>query len=200
MLILAFDTATDVAASALVWDGEVLGEQASRAVTLLADIDALLRRGGVKRTQLEGLVVGTGPGSFTGLRMGLATARALAFALELPVAGVSTLTALAAGAPGALPVIDARRREVFCLVEGRPHVLEPHELVLPYGSVCVGDGAVRYRSELEAAGASVPADGDERHHVRARLHVELARDFGPAELVEPLYLRVPDADRTLTGT
>ncbi|MBA3332210.1 MAG: tRNA (adenosine(37)-N6)-threonylcarbamoyltransferase complex dimerization subunit type 1 TsaB [Actinobacteria bacterium] len=200
MLILAFDTATDSAASALVWDGEVLGEQASRAVTLLADVDSLLRRGGVKRTQLEGLVVGTGPGSFTGLRMGLAVARALAFALELPVAGVSTLAALAAGAPGALPVIDARRREVFCLVQGRPHVLKPHELVLPPGSVCVGDGALRYRSELEAAAASVPPDGDERHRVRARLHVELARDFGPAELVEPLYLRVPDADRTLKET
>ncbi len=200
MLILAFDTATSSAASALVWDGEVLGEQTSRAVTLLADIDSLLRRGGVKRTQLEGLVVGTGPGSFTGLRMGLATARALAFALELPVAGVSTLAALAAGAPGARPVLDARRQEVFCLVESRPQVMRPHELVLPHGSVCVGDGALRYRSELEAAGASVPPDADERHRVRARHHVGLARDFGPAELVEPLYLRVPDADRTLKET
>jgi len=72
--------------------------------------------------------------------------------------------------------------------------------VLPHGSVCVGDGALRYRSELEAAGASVPPDGDERHRVRARHHVGLARDFGPAELVEPLYLRVPDADRTLKET
>src|ERR687891_2251777 len=105
MLILAFDTATDVATSALVWDGEVLGEQASKAITLLEDVDALLRRGGVRESQVEALAVGTGPGSFTGLRMGLATVRALAFALELPAAGVSTLAALAAGAPGALPVI-----------------------------------------------------------------------------------------------
>src|SRR5918998_4049440 len=125
MLILAFDTATDVATSALVWDGEVLGEQASRAVTLLEDVDALLRRGGVRDTQVEGIAVGTGPGSFTGLRMGLAVARALSFALEIPVAGVSTLDVLAAGAPGAVPVIDARRREVFALVDGAPRCLVP---------------------------------------------------------------------------
>jgi tRNA A37 threonylcarbamoyladenosine modification protein TsaB len=61
MLLLAFDTATDVATSALVWDGEVLGEQASRAVSLLEDVDALLRRGGVRDSQLEGIVVGVGP-------------------------------------------------------------------------------------------------------------------------------------------
>src|SRR4029453_15935717 len=115
MLILAFDTATDDATSALVWDGEVLGEQVSRPVSVLEDVDALLRRGGVRDSQLEGLVVGIGPGSFTGLRMGLATARALAFSLELSLAGVSTLDALAAGAPGAVPVIDPRRREALTL-------------------------------------------------------------------------------------
>src|ERR687896_961266 len=149
MLILAFDTATDVATSALVWDGEVLGEQASRAVTLLEDVDALLRRGGVRHEQLEGIAVGTGPGSFTGLRMGLATARALAFALDVPLAGVGTLDALAAGAPGAIPVIDARRREVFALVNGKPAVLAPGELPVHSGRQYVGDGAERYREKIE---------------------------------------------------
>jgi len=195
MLILAFDTATDVATSALVWDGEVLGELRSRPVTVLEDVDALLRRGGVRDTQLEALAVGVGPGSFTGLRMGLATARALAFALDLPVAGVSTLDALAAGAPGAVPVVDARRREVFALVDGQPRVLPPADLDVAPGTVCVGDGALRYRAVLEGAGAEVPPDDDERHLPRARFHAALARDFGPAELVEPLYLRVPDAER-----
>ncbi len=197
MLILAFDTATDVATSALVWDGEVLGELRSRAVTLLEDVDALLRRGGLRDSQLEGIAVGTGPGSFTGLRIGLATARALSFALDAPVAGVSTLDALAAGAPGATPVIDARRREVFTLVDGDPRVLPPAELDLVAGSVCVGDGAVRYRDVLSAAGASVPPDESDAHVPLARFHALLARDFGPAEQVEPVYLRVPDADRTL---
>jgi tRNA threonylcarbamoyladenosine biosynthesis protein TsaB len=197
LLILAFDTATDVATSALVWDGEVLGEQRSRALTVLEDVDALLRRGGVRDSQLEGLVVGTGPGSFTGLRMGLAAARSLAFALDLPVAGVTTLAALAAGTPDALPVIDARRREVFTLVAGEPAVLPPAELAPDAGTVCVGDGAVRYRSLLEQAGADVPPDDAEAHVPRARFHAALAGDFGPAELVEPVYLRAPDAGRSL---
>jgi tRNA threonylcarbamoyladenosine biosynthesis protein TsaB len=198
MLIVAFDTATDVATSALVWDGEVLGELASRPVSVLEDIDALLRRGGVRDSQLEGIVVGIGPGSFTGLRMGLATARALAFSLELPLAGVSTLDALAAGAPGATPVIDARRREVFALVDGEPVVLPPTELPLERGRSYVGDGAVRYRDVIEAAGGAVPPDDSELHLPRARFHAELAGEFGLPELVQPMYLRVPDVDRTRT--
>jgi tRNA threonylcarbamoyladenosine biosynthesis protein TsaB len=192
MLILAFDTATDVATSALVADGEVLGERSSRAVTLLEDVDALLRQAGTHTRDVDALAVGIGPGSFTGVRIGLSTARGLALALGVPVAGVSTLDALAAGAPGALPVIDARRREVF--VPAR--VLAPADVEVETGRLCVGSGAVRYREVLEAKGAEVPPDGDERHVPRARFHAQLARDFRPAEQVEPLYLRLPDADKT----
>lgn len=190
MLILAFDTATDRATSALVDDGEVLGERVSRASTLLADVDALLRQAGAHPRDIGGLALGTGPGSFTGIRIGLAAARGLALALGVPAAGVSTLDALAAGAPGATPVIDAKRREVFVL---GPRALAPSDLSLAAGTVCVGDGAVRYRDVLELAGAAVPPDDDERHLPRARFHAELARDFGPVELVEPLYVRLPDA-------
>src|SRR6478752_5139462 len=118
MLTLAFDTATDVATSALVRDEEVLGERSSRAVTVLADADELLSEAGHVPADLDLLVVGVGPGSFTGVRIGLAAARGLGLALDLPVAGVSTLDALAAGAPGAVPVIDARRGEVFTVVSG----------------------------------------------------------------------------------
>jgi tRNA threonylcarbamoyladenosine biosynthesis protein TsaB len=196
VLTLSFDTATNVATSALVWDGEVLGELRSRPVSVLEDLDALLRRGGVRQAQLEGIVVGTGPGSFTSLRMGLATARALCFALDVPLAGVSTLDALAAGAEGALPLIDARRREVFA-GDGAPRVVPPEELQLEPGTVCVGDGAVRYRGLLEERGAEVPPDGDDVHVPRARFHAQLARDFGPPELIEPIYLRIPDAERAL---
>jgi tRNA threonylcarbamoyladenosine biosynthesis protein TsaB len=198
MLILAFDTATDVATSALVWDGEVLGELASRPVSVLEDLDALLRRGGVRDTQVEGVVVGTGPGSFTSLRMGVATARTLAFAWDVGLAGVSTLEALAAGAPGAAPVIDARRREVFTLVDARPVVLPPAELPVERGKTYVGDGAVRYRAEIETAGGDVPPDESELHLPRARFHAELAQEFGPPDRVAPMYLRVPDVDRAHT--
>jgi tRNA threonylcarbamoyl adenosine modification protein YeaZ len=149
MLILAFDTATDVATSALVGDGEVLGERMSRAVTLLEDVDALLRQAGTHTRDLVALAVGIGPGSFTGVRIGLSTARGLALALDIPVAGVSTLAALAAGAPGAVPVIDARRREVF--VPGR--VLSPEDLEVEPGRRYVGSGAVRYRDVLASTSA-----------------------------------------------
>lgn len=192
MLILAFDTATDVATSALVSDGEVLGERSSRAVTLLEDVDALLRQAGTHTRDLEALAVGIGPGSFTGVRIGLSTARGLALALGIPVAGVSTLDALAEGAPAALPVIDARRQEIF--IPGA--VLAPADLEVEAGRLCVGSGAVRYRDVLEAKGADIPPDADERHLPRARFHAQLARDFGAAEEVEPLYLRLPDADKT----
>jgi tRNA threonylcarbamoyladenosine biosynthesis protein TsaB len=198
VLTLALDTATDVATVALVEDERVLGERRSRAVRVLADAADLLADADRAPRELGRLVVGTGPGSFTGTRIGLAAARGLALALDLPVAGVSTLAALASGAPGALPVIDARRREVFTLAPaGGPACARPEELELVPGTLCVGDGAVRYRALLEDAGAEVPPDASDLHVPWARLHAALARDFGPAELVEPIYLRVPDAEKAL---
>lgn len=195
--MLAFDTATEVATSALVDDGEVLAERSSRARTLLEDVDALLRQGGANARDLDALAVGIGPGSFTGVRIGLATARGLALALDLPGAGVSTLAALAAGAPEAIPVVDARRREVFALIDGEPSVLAPADLTFEPGTVCVGDGARRYREVFEAGGAVIPSDDDERHLPRARFHAALAGALGPVDEIEPLYLRVPDAARSV---
>jgi len=193
VLTLAFDTATSAATSALVDGDEVLGERISRAQTLLEDVDALLRQAGAHPADLQRLAIGIGPGSFTGVRIGLAAARGLALSLGVEGAGVSTLAALAAGAPGAVPVIDAKRREVFSLLSGEPAVLRPDELLVA-GAVCVGDGAVRYRSLIEERGGTVPPDDDERHLPRARFHAALAGDLRNVDEIEPLYLRVPDVD------
>ena len=193
MLILAFDTATDVACSALVDDGEVLGERVSLARTLLEDVDALLRQASARPADIDAIAVGTGPGSFTSTRMGLAVARGLALALDVPVAGVSTLDALAAAGDGGriYPVIDARRGQVF--VPG-PYAIEPESVRAPAGAVCVGDGARRYRAALEERGAAVAQDDSPLHRPQARFHAALAAGFGAADLVEPVYVRVPDVD------
>jgi tRNA threonylcarbamoyladenosine biosynthesis protein TsaB len=190
MLLLAFDTATDVATSALVDDGRVLGERASTAKLLLRDVDELLAEAGRSPAELEALVVGLGPGSFTSTRIGLAVARGLAFALDIPAAGVSTLDALATARENAYPIVDARRGEVF--VPG-PLALAPDDLELDPETTCIGSGAVRYRATLERKGASVPQDDDPVHTPHARLHASLARDFGPAEELLPIYVRAPDA-------
>ena len=195
MLVLAFDTATDVATSALLRDGEVLGERVGEARTLLEDVDELLAGANAGAPDLDALVVGTGPGSFTSTRIGLAFARGLGLALTIPAAGVSTLDALAAGQPGACAVIDARRREVF--VAG-PRAVSPDELELEPGTLCIGNGAVRYRAALERLGAEVPPDDDDRHLPRARLHAALVREFGSVEEIEPIYARLPDAELSRT--
>ena len=193
MLVLAFDTATDLATSALLDDGHVLGERVGIARGLLEDVDGLLADAGLTADAIDALVVGVGPGSFTSIRIGLAVARGLGLALDVPAAGVSTLAALGSQS-GVFPIVDARRREVF--VEG-PRAVAPDDLDVAPGTVCVGCGAVRYRATFERMGAEVPPDDDERHVPHARLHAALARDFGPVDAIEPLYVRIPDAEASL---
>jgi tRNA threonylcarbamoyladenosine biosynthesis protein TsaB len=197
MLTLAFDTATGLATCAVVRDGEVLGERTTRAVAVLAGAEELLREAEVGPRDLDLVVVGVGPGSFTGVRIGLATARGLALAVEVPVAGVSTLAALAAGASGAVPVVDARRREVFTLIGGEPVCVSPAALAIEPGRTYVGDGAVRYRTIVEGGGGVVPPDESDSHLPRACFHAQLAGPGREAELVEPIYLRVPDAEKAV---
>jgi tRNA threonylcarbamoyladenosine biosynthesis protein TsaB len=179
---LAFDTATSFGAVCGTSAGA--RARAERAGDVLAAIDELV---GDPRA-IEGIVVGRGPGSFTSIRIGLAVARSLALALRVPVAGASTLDAFAGGTA----VIDARRGEVF--VPG-PSVCRPDD-VDAAGRTLVGDAAIRYREVFEAAGATIPPDDDASHLPDALLLLEHAGAFGAADLVEPLYVREPDARPT----
>jgi tRNA threonylcarbamoyladenosine biosynthesis protein TsaB len=194
---LVLDSATALTVCGLVRDGgettSLSAEGGRAAQRALALVDDVLTRAGCAKGDLSRIVVGCGPGSFTGLRIGIATARGLALGLGVPCVGVSTLAALAAGAPGALPLIDARRSELFALDDaGDPVVELPAQVAmrLAPGTLCVGDGARRYRALLEAAGAVVPPDGDARHAPGADA---LARLAGAAA-AEPIYVRRPDAE------
>ncbi len=179
MTILAFDTATSYGAVCAVAPDR--RSRAPRAGDLLAAVDELI----AGPAAVDALVVGRGPGSFTSIRIGLAVARTLALVLDIPVAGASTLDAY----EGGMPVLDARRGEVF--VPG-PRVCRPGELEAD-GLTLLGDGAVRYRDVFEAVGASIPPDGDPRHLPDPLLLLDHAGPFGDASLVEPLYVREPDA-------
>lgn len=200
MLILSLDTATDIATACLWRDGRVLAESATHARSVaaqrvLADVDRLMGDAGVVPAELDLVVAGTGPGTFTGLRIGLAAARALGFALGIPVKGVSTLDALRAGDGVDVGCVDARRGEVFAAGAGLDvQAIAPEALaeILPPGTVCAGDGAIRYRDRL--GGLDVPADDSPLHVPWARHHAALADRAGPPD---PLYIRAPDADRAL---
>ena len=147
-----------------------------RAGDLLAAVDELVD----DPAAIDAIVVGRGPGSFTSIRIGLAVARSLSFTLGVPVSGASTLDAFAGG----VPVIDARRGEVFTV---GPTVARPEELDVA-GKTLVGDGALRYRDVFEAAGALVPADDADAHRPDPRILIDRA---GPS--IDPLYVRDPDA-------
>jgi tRNA threonylcarbamoyladenosine biosynthesis protein TsaB len=154
-----------------------------------------------------GIAVGRGPGSFVGIRIGLATARGLAASTGLPVSGVCTLDAIGRALDGGgVAVLDARRGEAFAALYGaggerlwEPLVLAPGELAervarLPEPTRAAGPGAVRFRDELASRGIEIPADADPIHRVAARHICALAADGDGAPL-EPIYLRPPDAQR-----
>jgi tRNA threonylcarbamoyladenosine biosynthesis protein TsaB len=218
-VILGLDTATASTAVA-VWapDGPAVErrddpppeQRPGHAARLLVLIDEALREADADWPDIERIGVGVGPGGFTGLRLGIATARALSQARDIPLAGVSSLEALRLGvrplnlSPTIVyAVIDARRGEVFAAAWREderilaPVAIAPGELAgrLEPGALAVGDGAVRFREELERAGATVPADGSPAHRVSALEVCRLAARGAPADrdVVLPDYRREPDA-------
>jgi tRNA threonylcarbamoyladenosine biosynthesis protein TsaB len=221
--IVGFDTATAVTAVAATTGGELAWEAAREpaatarplhVAALMADVEqAVQALGGWTRTGR--IAVGVGPGSFTGLRVGIATARALAQATGLDLVGVGSLAALAAGMEGLagtesrsrLAVFDARRGELFAALFGSsgredwaPFVARPEELAervrtLIEPPVAAGDGSIRFRAILESANVEVPPDSDPVHRISARWICSLASGMRAGEApAEPLYLRRPDAE------
>jgi tRNA threonylcarbamoyladenosine biosynthesis protein TsaB len=220
--ILGFDTATPDTVVALHVDGsEALelrhapapGERPGHAVQLLALARALLDRAGIGFADLDRIGVGVGPGTFTGLRIGVATARALAQASGAQLAAVSTLRALAAAAGHdgpVLAVLDARRGEAFAAAYRgadelvAPAAVRPEALAglvagraePPAAWLAVGDGAIAFRDQLEPAAVAVPADGNPCHRVSAVAICRLAAASAPVarDALVPEYVRLPDAE------
>ncbi len=225
MVVLGVDSATADAVVGVTADGEVVREaridpgpdgRPRHSQVLLGEIEGSVEEAG-GWARIERIAVGIGPGSFTGLRIGISTARALAQARQIPIAPVGSLAALARGISEggsespALPVIDARRGEAFAALfddEGvelwAPFVTPPGVLAarvedLDVTPQAAGDGALRFAAELEAAGATVAPPDDPIHRVAARhvCAVGEAAAVATPDQIQPLYLRPPDAKRWL---
>ena len=225
-VIAAFDTATSATAVGVLTpagaaierrDDPPAGARPQHASRLLELLAAAMEEAAVGWQDVARLAVGVGPGGFTGLRIGVATARGLAQSTGVPLVPVSTLRALATCKKGDGPLscicaaLDARRGEVFAAAWERdssgalgeqllaPAALSPDALAaalsrLP-APLTVGDGSVRFRAQLAPAGAVIPPDGAAAHRVSALAICRLAAaapPVPPRELL-PDYLRRPDA-------
>ncbi len=200
MTTLTIDTATSIASVGLVLtDGSSVTAEPIRAANaaqhVLSAVDAVLGEAGISVDDISSIVVGRGPGSFTGLRIGLATALGLSEALAVRVVGVDTLGTLQHAAPTrAVAVIDARRGEVFAQGDGVvPASYTPAHLAaqLERGTVLVGDGALRYRELFAESGCTVPTDASPLHWPNPASMVGQA--LSSPQPATALYLRAPDA-------
>ena len=218
MNVLGLDTATPSTAVALLAGSEAIelrddpvpGSRGEHTERVLVLADAALSRAGLDWPAIDLIGVGTGPGGYTGLRIGIATARGLARAIGAQLTGVCTLRALAQPLAGVvtLALIDGRRGELFAgaykddVEVIAPHVIRPAELpavLARIGQVplwAVGDGAIASRSELAMLDVEIPEDASQLHRVSAAAICMLARR-DPDAAVEPLYLRRPDAELAL---
>jgi tRNA threonylcarbamoyladenosine biosynthesis protein TsaB len=212
VLILALDASTPVTTVALARaeeaGREILAEFSVTArgasEALLPAVHAALDLAGEELATVERVLAGVGPGTFTGIRIATATARALSAGKGVALSKNSTLDALAAPALSCsgdvLAVLDAKRGQIFArrFSEDGPttgiYCVKPEELAIEGGPFIVGDGAVRYREALSGLGR-IPPDGSPLHRVTAAGHV-ISADLTPvsAEELVPIYVREPDAE------
>ncbi|MDY6826549.1 MAG: tRNA (adenosine(37)-N6)-threonylcarbamoyltransferase complex dimerization subunit type 1 TsaB [Bacillota bacterium] len=229
LLILGLDTTTLSCSVALLQDDRLLAEMTTsikktHSERLMPMLDTLLKEAGLEREELQAVAAAAGPGSFTGLRIGVSTARALAQGLGIPAVPVCTLEALAEAAisPGALicPLLDARRSQVYSALYRRspeePYpletLLEPQALALDELAkalrscdgpvIFLGEGLHSYTNALREAlpGQAVIAPAPYRvcraALVACRARLILQKDpEAPYEKLLPIYLRRPEAER-----
>jgi tRNA threonylcarbamoyladenosine biosynthesis protein TsaB len=228
-LVLALEPATAALSVALLRGQDLVDEISApagpAAETLLPAVDSLLDRAGVALGELEAFAISIGPGSFTSLRVGIATVKGLAFESDLPIAPVSTLAALACAAGPTdrlvVPMLDARRGEVYAAAYAAACVGASHrEVVLPEGvytpealcerirppCVLVGEGAAlcgeAIKAELgEGVALLPPPEGNaSARHVGALGVEQLARgSWVLAAQLAPHYLRRAEAEVKRTG-
>lgn len=225
MKILAFETSAKAASVALTQEGKLLGESyqntgLTHSQTLMVMAQDLLQQCGVAISQLDAMAVAKGPGSFTGVRIGVAAAKGLAWGAELPCIGVSTLSAMAVGLGAwqgyVCPVMDARRSQVYNALfhvdcgkytrirEDRAISLqELGEDVknLSQPIFLVGDGSVLCYNTLLKAVPALVLPPEHRMHQRAvgvALEAQRMMQEGaipPAAELVPNYLRLSQAER-----
>ncbi|WP_319525188.1 tRNA (adenosine(37)-N6)-threonylcarbamoyltransferase complex dimerization subunit type 1 TsaB [uncultured Desulfosarcina sp.] len=219
MNILAVDTATGSCSVALLKGRRLIAEEVYTAGKthsrhLMAIIDQILGRCESSPVDLDGIAVTRGPGTFTGLRIGLSTVKGLAAAIAKPVAGVSSLAALAWPLAWTrkpvIAMIDARRGEIYHArfggsdgsePEGKARVSGPEEAVekLPEGAILVGSGAVLYREVWETRRPDVCLAPETDHVIRAASVGMLAMDrfekrtADSVDSLVPEYIRKSDA-------
>ena len=220
-MILALDTATPATVVGVATpDGTLLaarrhdpapGEKPGHTTQLLPLAHAALTEAGASWSDLTRIGAGVGPGTFTGIRIGVATARALAQGLDVETVALSTLHALALratnGGGPVLAILDARRGEAYVAAYAAdgaqllaPSAWAPERLaeipaLAPGSWQAVGDGAIRFRAELEAVGVAVSPDGADLHKVSAGPLCRLAAEAPPVprDGLVPEYVRAPDA-------
>jgi tRNA threonylcarbamoyladenosine biosynthesis protein TsaB len=223
VIVVAIETSTPQTSVAIGTEGGLLGRVqvsgTARQEAVTPALAQLLAWTGVSLERVGGLAVGIGPGLFTGLRVGVETAKTLAQVLRAPIVGVASLDALAYAVRHThrtiAAVIDGRRGEVFSalyravpggVVRETEHVVQtPEHLAaqleaLPADVLAVGDGAILYRDVLHEVGARIEVAGPLDAHPDAAALVELAaprllrEEHDPLFEVVPLYLRKSDAE------